>query len=168
MACYGDSFTCFTLWNVRSFIWISLQMMILTVLGVLHLKVIHVLSTFRWYEPSTYWLCSAVERKVEIWTILSEGKKSKKSEWPESASHLSTTLVPTFADRRCHVVSLTDHYGRMVGFLDRSRHFFFQVTPQLYSRGWVVLVPDPLLLRKTGRARNRTKTSGSIARNSDH
>jgi hypothetical protein len=29
-------------------------------------------------------------------------------------------------------------------------------------------VPEPLLLRKSGRAENRTRTSGSVARNSDH
>jgi hypothetical protein len=43
-----------------------------------------------------------------------------------------------------------------LGFPDRSRYFFFQVTPQLSSRGWVDHVPDPLLLRKSGRAGNRT------------
>jgi hypothetical protein len=32
------------------------------------------------------------------------------------------------------VVSVTDPYGRILGFLDRSRYFFFQVAPQLYSR----------------------------------
>jgi hypothetical protein len=42
------------------------------------------------------------------------------------------------------VVSAADPYGRNLGFLDRS-HFFFQVVPQLYSRGWVDPVPDPLL-----------------------
>jgi hypothetical protein len=42
-------------------------------------------------------------------------------------------LVPTFADRGCQVVSLTDSYGRILGFLNRSRYFFFQVAPQLYS-----------------------------------
>jgi hypothetical protein len=46
--------------------------------------------------------------------------------------------------------------------------FFFQVSPQLYSRGWVGPVPDPLLLRKSGRVGNQTRTSGSVARNSDH
>jgi CBS-domain-containing membrane protein len=30
--------------------------------------------------------------------------------------------MPTFADRGCHVVSVTDPYGRILGFLDRSRH----------------------------------------------
>jgi hypothetical protein len=29
-------------------------------------------------------------------------------------------------------------------------------------------VPDPLLLRKSGSAGNLTRTSGSVARNSDH
>jgi hypothetical protein len=28
-----------------------------------------------------------------------------------------------------------NYYGRILGFLDRSRYFFFQVAPQLYSRG---------------------------------
>jgi hypothetical protein len=28
-----------------------------------------------------------------------------------------------FADRGCHVVSVTDPYGRILGFLDRSRYF---------------------------------------------
>jgi hypothetical protein len=52
-----------------------------------------------------------------------------KTPWPESASELyrqgdsrlSAKLVPSFADRVCHVVSVTDSYGRILGFLDRSR-----------------------------------------------
>jgi hypothetical protein len=28
-----------------------------------------------------------------------------------------------FADGRCHVVSVTDSYGRILDFLDRSRYF---------------------------------------------
>jgi hypothetical protein len=58
---------------------------------------------------------------------------------------LSAKLVPTFTDTGCHVVSATDPYGRILGFLDRSRYFVFQVAPQLYSRGWVHPVQDPLL-----------------------
>jgi hypothetical protein len=75
-----------------------------------------------------------------------------KTQWPQSASELYrpsdrsllATLVPTFAERGCHVVSVTDPYGRILAFLDRSRYFFFQVAPQFYSRGWVDPVPDPL------------------------
>jgi hypothetical protein len=90
--------------------------------------------------------------------------------WPESASdrRLSAKLVSSFADRWCHVVSMTDPYDGILGFLDRSRYFFFQVAPQLYSQGWVNPVPDPLLHWTFGTAGNRTRTSGSVARNSDH
>jgi hypothetical protein len=87
---------------------------------------------------------------------------------PTSDCSLSATLVPTFAVRGCHVVSVTDPYSRILGFLDWSRYFFFQAAPQLYSRDWVDPVPDPLLLRKCGSAGNRTWTTGSVARNSDH
>jgi hypothetical protein len=38
-----------------------------------------------------------------------------------------------FADRGCHVVSVTDPYGRILRFLDRSPLLFYQVAPQLYS-----------------------------------
>jgi hypothetical protein len=63
--------------------------------------------------------------------------------WPESASELharsdrrlSVKLVPTFADRGCHIVNVTDPYGHSLAFLDWSRYFFFEVAPQLYSRG---------------------------------
>jgi hypothetical protein len=46
--------------------------------------------------------------------------------------------------------------------------FFYQVAPQLYSRGWADPVPDPLRLRNSGSAGNRTRTSESVARNTDH
>jgi hypothetical protein len=96
--------------------------------------------------------------------------KNKRTPWTESASelyrpsdrHLSAKLVLTFEDRGSHVVSVTDPYGRILGFLDRSPYFFFQVAPQLYSRGWVDTVPDPLLFRKSGIAGNLTRTSGSV------
>jgi hypothetical protein len=50
-------------------------------------------------------------------------------------SRLLEKLVPTFRDRGSHVVSVTDPYSHIIGFLDRSRYLFFQVVPQLYSRG---------------------------------
>jgi hypothetical protein len=33
---------------------------------------------------------------------------------------LSVKLVPTFADIRCHMISTTDPYGRILGFLDQN------------------------------------------------
>jgi hypothetical protein len=68
---------------------------------------------------------------------------NKKTLWPESASEhfrsrarrLSAKLVPASADRGYDVVGVMDPQSRILGFLDRSRYFFFQVAPQLYSRG---------------------------------
>jgi hypothetical protein len=70
---------------------------------------------------------------------------------------MSAKLVPTFANRGCRVVSATDLHGRNLDFIDRSRYYFFQVAPQLYSRGWVDPVPDPLFLRKVGSPGNWTR-----------
>jgi hypothetical protein len=64
------------------------------------------------------------------------------------------------------MVSVKDPYDRNLGFLGRSRYFFFHVAPHLSPRGRVDPVPDPVLLRKSGSAGNRTRTSGSVARNS--
>jgi hypothetical protein len=55
----------------------------------------------------------------------------KKTPWSESARELylpsdrrlSVKRLPTCADRGCHVVSVTDPYGRILGFLDRSCYF---------------------------------------------
>jgi CBS-domain-containing membrane protein len=68
---------------------------------------------------------------------------AKETPWPESASELYrpsdcrllAKLVTTLADRGCHVVSVTDSHGRILGSLDRGRYYLFQVAPQLYSRG---------------------------------
>jgi hypothetical protein len=87
--------------------------------------------------------------------------EKKKLIWPESMSkphqpcnhHLSAKLVSTSVEKGCHMVSLTHPYGRILGFLDRSRYFFFQGAPQLYSWGWMEPVSDPLRLRKSGCAR---------------
>jgi hypothetical protein len=53
------------------------------------------------------------------------------------------------------------------GFLDRSC-YLLEISPQLSSRGWVDSIPDPLLHIKSGSARNQTRTSGTVARNSDN
>jgi hypothetical protein len=54
---------------------------------------------------------------------------TKKTPWSESASELyrpsdrrlSAKRLPTFVDIVCHVVSVTDPYGRILDFLDNSR-----------------------------------------------
>jgi hypothetical protein len=74
---------------------------------------------------------------------------------PTERSPLVNEFSANFCE--CHVVSATDPYGSILGFLDRSRYFLFQVAPQLYSRCWVDRVPEPLLLRKSGSTGNQTQ-----------
>jgi hypothetical protein len=75
-------------------------------------------------------------------SVASVRKRTIPTERPPLVSEVSANF---FADRRCHVVSVTNPYGRIFGFLDRSRYYFFQVARQLYSRGWVDPIPDQLL-----------------------
>ena len=74
----------------------------------------------------------------------------------ESGRRRSAKLVPTFADRG---VSRGQRNGSL--FTETgSLLIFIQVAPQLTSRGswgWVHPVPDPLPLRKSGSAGNRTR-----------
>jgi hypothetical protein len=50
-------------------------------------------------------------------------KQTASELYRPSDLRLSPKVVPTFADRGCQVVSMTDPYGRILGFLDRSRYF---------------------------------------------
>jgi hypothetical protein len=76
-------------------------------------------------------------------THLPENVTLTKTPWSESASELyrpcdrrlSAKLAPTFADLGCHVVSVTDPYGRILGFSRQEPLLFYQVAPQLYSQG---------------------------------
>jgi hypothetical protein len=70
-----------------------------------------------WIDNRTYWTLNKTN--------------NKQTPWPESASELyrpsdrrfSAKWLPTFADKGCQVVSVTDPYGSILGFLDRSRYF---------------------------------------------
>jgi hypothetical protein len=76
------------------------------------------------------------QENIQDWLQLDQGnlrvqlltnKQTKQTPWPGSVSELyrpsnrrfSAKLVPTCADRGCHVVSVTDPYGRILEFLDR-------------------------------------------------
>jgi hypothetical protein len=84
-------------------------------------------------------------------------------EWPTFVGEDSAN----FGEGGCHMVSTADPLQPYSWISRPELLFFFQVAPQLYL-GWVDPVPDQLLLRKSGSAGNQTRTSGSVARNSDH
>jgi hypothetical protein len=58
----------------------------------------------------------------------------------------------------CRVVGVADPLTVVnLNFLDRSRYFSFKLLLIYPHKGWVDPVPDPLLLRKSGSAWNRTR-----------
>jgi hypothetical protein len=68
---------------------------------------------------------------------------NKQTPWPESANELYrprdrrllAKLLPTLADRGCHVVSVTDPNGRILGFTDLSPAFSFKYLFDCTQRG---------------------------------
>jgi hypothetical protein len=67
-------------------------------------------------------------------------------------------LLPTFADRGVSRGQRDRPPRTLISVcLDRSRYFFFQITTQLSSWGWVDPVTGLLFLRRSGGARNRTR-----------
>jgi hypothetical protein len=81
------------------------------------------------------------------------GPQANYTDWATTTCRRN--LVSTFVDT--WGVEWSAQRIPHLSFLDHSRYFFFQVAPQLSSRGWVDSVPDTLLLRKSGSAGNRTR-----------
>jgi hypothetical protein len=64
------------------------------------------------------------------------------------------------------VVSVTDTYGRILGFLDRSH--YFSIKQLLSCTHEAESNPFQTHYFFSGSAGNRTRASGSVAKNSDH
>jgi hypothetical protein len=88
----------------------------------------------------------------------------KNIRWPESANErsiaaLSAKLVPRG--------QRDGPYGRILDFLDLSRYCFFQVAPHCTNEAeWTPFQHQ--YSQKMISAGNRTRTFGSVVRNSDH
>jgi hypothetical protein len=66
----------------------------------------------------------------------------------------------------CHVVSVTDPYGRILGFLDSSRYFSIKYLPVVLTR---LSGPRSRPINFfSGNGGNRTRAFGSVAKNADH
>ena len=76
----------------------------------------------------------------------------------QSGRRRSAKLMPTSADRGVSRAQRNGSPRPLISvFWTGAATIFIQVAPQLTSRGWVDPVPDPLLLRKSGSAGNRTR-----------
>jgi hypothetical protein len=102
------------------------------------------------------------------------GGTLNKIPWPESASELyrpsycsfSTKLVPTFADRGFHVINVTDPLRPYSRFSRPGPLLLLPSSPSVVLT--TLSGPRSRLLRKSSSVGNRTRTSGSVATNSDH
>jgi hypothetical protein len=77
--------------------------------GYAHLK-INIL------ECTGEWLAACAHDYHMITLTLTPWLESVGEPYRPSDHRLSAKLVPTFADRECHVVSITDPYGHIPGF----------------------------------------------------
>jgi hypothetical protein len=86
------------------------------------------MTIWRHHKTSTFQQTGHYSHKG---TLEQEAQQKKQTPWSESASELyrpsdrslSAKWLPTFADKGCHVVGVTDPYSRILGFLDRSCYF---------------------------------------------
>jgi hypothetical protein len=143
---YDNTYTLWDRSSSKQLHWYEWYLLLILV-WVLRMVILTLKCDVNWWRNS--------ELSSMTWCLFTKTKNW--TTWPECASelyrpsdrHLSAKLMPTFVAEGC-------------------RYFFFQVAPKLYSRGRVDPVPDPLFLRKSGSAGNRARTSGTVARNSDH
>jgi hypothetical protein len=80
-------------------------------------------------DSSSVFFISSYMNSLSYHSMLSNPRSLHKTPCPEFASELyrpsdrrlSAKLMPNFADKRCRVVSETDPYGRIFGFLHRTQ-----------------------------------------------
>jgi hypothetical protein len=63
-----------------------------------------------------------IEQKQKKQKVQTPCPESARELYRQSDRRLSAKLIPTFADRGCHVVIVTDPYGHNLSFLDRFRN----------------------------------------------
>jgi hypothetical protein len=87
---------------------------------------------FKPFERYILYVSQSIRSPGSIYKeIMRQRLQNKQTPWSESASELyrpsdrrlSAKRLPNCADRGCHVVSVTDPSGRILGFIDRSRYF---------------------------------------------
>jgi hypothetical protein len=107
---------------------------------------------------------SQIQRYVNLYSYLFIYVFIGASElYRPSDRRLSAKWVPTFADRGRHVVSATDPYCCILGFLDRSRYFSIkQLLSCSHEAEWTPFQTHYFFF--SGSAWNRTQPSGSVAK----
>jgi hypothetical protein len=145
---------------------------------------IEYLATWKeeWLQATTVTECSTKPQDIissdnEVRTNHSHNQQKKKNKnklhGPSPQANYTDRATAACRRSECQLLRIRVPRGQRDGSLRPYSQFsrqeplpFYQVAPQLYSRSWVGPVPDPLLF--FGSAGNRTRASGSEAKNSDH
>jgi hypothetical protein len=110
---------------------------------------------------------SSMKNKNKQTNSVAHSPRANYTDWATATCRQN--LVSTFVDREVSCGQRGESPTVVnLSFLDRSRYFSFKQLLIYSHKSWVDPVPDTLLLRKSGSAGNRTRTSGLAARNSDH
>jgi hypothetical protein len=79
------------------------------------------------HDPAVLSLRAPGTHQIEGWVVSTAGldniKKKNSNYIDRATAACRRSDCQLFADRGCHVVSVTDPYGLILGFLDRSRYF---------------------------------------------
>jgi hypothetical protein len=67
--------------------------------------------------------CVTETRPLLCWSVELYGLSPRPNYTDRATAACRRSDCQLFADIGCHVVSVTDPYGRIFGFLDRSRYF---------------------------------------------
>jgi hypothetical protein len=110
----------------------------------------------------------------DIYIYTHPGQKTNKLHGLSPRANYTDQATAACRRSDCKLLPIEGGRGQRDGSLQPYSRFsrqepllFYQVAPQLYSQGWVDPVPDPVLFFSSS-AGNRTRDSGSVAKNSDH
>jgi hypothetical protein len=155
--------------------WLRIQSLMLRYCVVVYKRTFKRLQSS--VDVTLYTLVKYFQRFISASSSLQHDKPiwETHTPWPESASELyrpsdrrlSAKWLPTFCGYRVPRGQRDESLRQYSRFSRQEPLLFYLVAPQLYSRGWVDPVPDPLLFF-SGSAGNRTRASGFVAKNSDH
>jgi hypothetical protein len=149
-----------------TFLWTSMKLSIYTIILVRFPNIFVQLANKRGFKKYIY---STISVKLEL-KINHFSNQTNSVAWARDRT-IPNELTPLVGEvsanflriEGCRVISAADALRPYSRFSSQEPLLFYQVAPQLYSRGRVDPVPDPLL-GKPSSPGNRTQTSGSVAK----
>jgi hypothetical protein len=108
--------------------------------------------------------CDRLHRQIEKKKLHGLSPRANYTDRATAACRRSDCQLLRIEGATC--VCVTDHYGRILGFLERSRYFSIKyLLSCTHEAEWTPFQTHYFFLYSAG---NRTRSSWSVAKNSDH